>query len=156
MTADREEWSELPIAATTATRTRSGTSVIRRSIIVPSRAWVWATTNWSQPQTVAKSTAATASRFVVVEPNHSWWWPYKSQINRKEARIFSVCTAATDDSKQTKIWSSRSGMLLVLLKKKLFRRWNSILLEPGQPSAQLSKLIRLTACKKTKHAVSRR
>ena len=26
--------------------------------------------------------------------------------------------------------------------------------EPGQPSAQLSKLIRLTACKKAMHAIS--
>ena len=40
-------------------------------------------------------------------------------------------------------------------KKKLIRLWNSILPEPGQPSAQLFKLIRLTACKKTKHTVSR-
>ena len=40
---------------------------------------------------------------------------------------------------------------LVLLKKKLILLWNSILPEPGQPSAQLSKLIRLTACNKTKH-----
>ena len=40
-------------------------------------------------------------------------------------------------------------------KKKLIRIWNSILPEPGQPSAQLSKLIRLTTCKKTKHTVSR-
>ena len=35
------------------------------------------------------------------------------------------------------------------------RLWNSILPEPGQPSAQLSKLICLTACKKTKHTVIR-
>ena len=48
-----------------------------------------------------------------------------------------------------------SGMTLVLLKKKIIRLSNSILPEPGQPSAQLSKLIRLTACKKTKHTVSR-
>ena len=41
------------------------------------------------------------------------------------------------------------------LKKELIRLWNSILPEPGQPSAQLSKLIRMTACKKTKHTVSR-
>ena len=41
------------------------------------------------------------------------------------------------------------------LRKELIRLWNSILPEPGQPSAQLSKLIRLTACKKTKHTVSR-
>ena len=46
MSADREEWSALPIGATTATRTRSGTSVIRRSS-VPPRAWVGPTTNWS-------------------------------------------------------------------------------------------------------------
>ena len=46
-----------------------------------------------------------------------------------------------------------SGMLLVLLRKELIRLWNSILPEPGQPSAQLSKLIRLTTCKKTEHTV---
>ena len=46
-------------------------------------------------------------------------------------------------------------MLLVLLRKELICLWDSIFPEPGQPSAQLSKLIRLTACKKTKHAVSR-
>ena len=39
-----------------------------------------------------------------------------------------------------------SGMPLVLFKKELFRVWNSILPEPGQPSAQLSKLTSLTAC----------
>ena len=49
-----------------------------------------------------------------------------------------------------------SGMPLVLVKKKeLIRLWNSISPEPGQPSDQLSKLIRLTACKNTKHTVSR-
>ena len=41
------------------------------------------------------------------------------------------------------------------LRKRTHPSWNIILPEPGQPSAQLSKLIRLTACKKTKHAVSR-
>ena len=46
------------LGATTATRTKSGTSVIRRSS-VPPRAWVGPTTNWSQPETVAKSKAAT-------------------------------------------------------------------------------------------------
>ena len=46
------------------------------------------------------------------------------------------------------------GMPLVLLRKELIRLWNSILPELGQPGAQLSKLIRLTACKKTKHTVS--
>ena len=34
MTADREEWSEFPIGATTATHTKSGTSVIRKSSVV--------------------------------------------------------------------------------------------------------------------------
>ena len=49
-----------------------------------------------------------------------------------------------------------SGMPLVLLKKKeLIRLWNSILPEPGQPSAQLSKLIRPTECRKTQHSMSR-
>ena len=47
-----------------------------------------------------------------------------------------------------------SGMPLVLLEKEMIHLWNSILPEPGQPSAQLSKLIRLTTCKKTKHTVS--
>ena len=48
-----------------------------------------------------------------------------------------------------------SGMPLVLSEKELIRHWNSILPEPEQPSAQLSKLIRLTARKKTKLAVKR-
>ena len=43
----------------------------------------------------------------------------------------------------------------LVLKIELIRLWNSILPEPGQPSAQLSKLIRLTACKKAMHAISR-
>ena len=47
-----------------------------------------------------------------------------------------------------------SGMLLVL-KIELIRLWSSILPEPGQPSAQLSKLICLTSCKKAMHAASR-
>ena len=46
-----------------------------------------------------------------------------------------------------------SGMPLVQ-EKELVRLWNSMLPEPGQPSAELSKLIRLTACKKTKPTVS--
>ena len=48
-----------------------------------------------------------------------------------------------------------SGMPLVLLRKELIRVWNSMLAETWQPSSQLSKLIRLTACKKTKHTVRR-
>ena len=47
-----------------------------------------------------------------------------------------------------------SGMPLVL-KIELIRLWNSILPEPEQPSAKLSKLIRLTVCKKAMHATSR-
>ena len=79
------------IGATTTTCTRSGTSVIRRSS-VPSRAWVGTTTNWWQPETVAKSKASTQWRYVVVEPNHSWWLPFKSPTNTKETRVSSVCT----------------------------------------------------------------
>ena len=48
-----------------------------------------------------------------------------------------------------------SGMPLALFIKELIHLWNSILPEPGQPSAKLSKLIHLTACKKPKHTVSR-
>ena len=40
-------------------------------------------------------------------------------------------------------------------KKELIRLWNSILPEQGQPSAQLSKLIRPTECRKTQHSMSR-
>ena len=46
-----------------------------------------------------------------------------------------------------------SAMPFVLLKKKLIRLWNSILPEPGQPSAQLSKLICPTECRKTQHSM---
>ena len=102
MTADREGWSELSIGATTATRTKSGTPVIRRSSVQP-RAWVVPTTNWSQPETVAKSEATTPWLFVVVEPNHSWWWPLKSPTNRKEARTSSASTEAIAASKKSKI-----------------------------------------------------
>ena len=42
-----------------------------------------------------------------------------------------------------------SGMPLVLFfLKELIRLWNSILPEPGQPSAQLPKLIHPTECRK--------
>ena len=41
------------------------------------------------------------------------------------------------------------------LRKRTHPPLNSKLTEPGQPSAYLSKLIRPTACKKTKHTVSR-
>ena len=44
---------------------------------------------------------------------------------------------------------------VVSLKKELIHLWNSLLPEPEQPSAQLPKLIHLTACKKTMHAISR-
>ena len=73
--------------------TRSGTSVIRRSSVPPC-AWVGPTTNRSQPNTVAKSEAAPPWRFVVAEPNHSWWWLFKSPTNRKEACKSSVCTVS--------------------------------------------------------------
>ena len=104
MTADKEEWSELPIGATTGTR--SGTSVISRPS-VPPLAWVGPTTNWSHPETIAKSKAAILWQFVVVEPR---WWPFKSPINRKEAQTSSACTAAIDPSKQLKFRSFRSRL----------------------------------------------
>ena len=40
-------------------------------------------------------------------------------------------------------------------KEKLIRLWNSILPEPEQPGAQLSKHIRPTECRKTHHSMSR-
>ena len=46
-----------------------------------------------------------------------------------------------------------TGMPLVL-NMELIHLWNSILPEPGQPSAQLSKFIRFTACKQAMHATS--
>ena len=69
MTSDWEEWSELPMGATTATCTRSGTSVSMRSS-VQQHAWVVPTTNWLQPDTVAKLKVAALWLFVVVEHNH--------------------------------------------------------------------------------------
>ena len=44
---------------------------------------------------------------------------------------------------------------LPMAKTKLIRLWNSILPEPGQPSAQLSKLIRPNEYRKTQHSMSR-
>ena len=61
-------------------------------------------------------------------------------------KIGLMTVAVTDDL--------LSGMQLVL-KIELIRLWNSILPEPGQPSAQLSKLIRFSACKKVMHVISR-
>ena len=43
----------------------------------------------------------------------------------------------------------------LVLKKELIRLVNSILPEPRQPSAKMSKLIRLTACMKAMHTISR-
>ena len=64
MIADKEEWSELPMGVTTATCTRSGTSVIRRSSVQPC-AWVGATNNWPQPYAFVNSKAGTPRLFVV-------------------------------------------------------------------------------------------
>ena len=47
-----------------------------------------------------------------------------------------------------------SGMPFVL-KIELIHLWNSILPEPRQPSVKLSKHMRLTACKKAVHTLSR-
>ena len=44
--------------------------------------------------------------------------------------------------------------MLLVLKIELIHLWKMILPEPGQPSAQLSELICLTACKKAMHAIS--
>ena len=118
MTAERHEWSELPMGATTATRIRSGTSVIRRSSIPP-RAWVGPTTNWSQSDTVAKSKAATTWLLVVVEPNHSWWWPFRSPTNRNEARTSSACTAALDVSSM--LWRESFNYILVKILGAMFK-----------------------------------
>ena len=61
-----------------------------------------------------------------------------------------------------KIWRTTVAVIHGLLSRmplvleiELIHLWNSILPEPGQPSAQLFKLIRLIACKKTKHKISR-
>ena len=63
------------MSARTASWTRSGTSVINRSSVTP-HAWVVPTTNWLQPETV-ESKALTSRWFVVLEPNYSWWKPFK-------------------------------------------------------------------------------
>ena len=71
------------------------------------------TTNWSQPElpdTVAKSKDAIPRRFVVVEPIHFWWWPFKSPTNRKDTHTSFACTAATDASQKWKILSSSSWL----------------------------------------------
>ena len=48
-----------------------------------------------------------------------------------------------------------SGMLLVLLEKELIHLFNGILPEPGQPSAQLSKLIHTSHCMQEDQAFSK-
>ena len=50
MAIESYEWSDLPSGAATATRTISGTSVIRR-LRVPPRAWVGPITSWTEPDT---------------------------------------------------------------------------------------------------------
>ena len=67
----------------------------------------------------------------------------RREVSHRKIRLTTV--AVTQDL--------LSGMPLVL-KIELIRLWNSILPEQGQPSAQLSKLIRLTARKKAMHAIS--
>ena len=107
MIADREDWSE----CYNSNRARSGTSVIRRPRVAPP-AWVGLTTNWSPPDRVSKSNAATPWRFVVVEQNHSWWCPFKLHTNMKEARTFSAFTAA----------EAINGQLLIIVYSKKFSR----------------------------------
>ena len=100
MTVDRKKWSELPMDATTVTRTIGQEYQSSGQVFHNVYGLGWQ----------AKSKAATPWRFVAVEPNHSWWWPFKSPTNRKEARSSSACTAAIDVCKQSIIQSSRSGM----------------------------------------------
>ena len=98
MTADRDKRSELTMGAATATvlgqeHQSSGGQVFHHVHWLDRQ-----TCNWSQPDTVAKSKAVAPWRFVIGDPYHSWWWPFKSPANRKE-----VC-------RQSKIRSSRSGL----------------------------------------------
>ena len=104
MTTDREEWSELPIIATSATRIRSGTSAIRRIRVPPTK-------NRSQPETAA---------------THLW---RRWGAALKEA-VGSLRKRTHPPLEQYTTWTRTT-------------------------TAKLSKLIRLTACKKTKHTVSR-
>ena len=53
------------------------------------------------------------------------------------------------------VTQDRLSGLPFVLKIELIRFWNCISPVPGQPSDQLSELIRLTACKKAMHAISR-
>ena len=46
---EREEWYKLPMDATSATRTWSGTSVIRRSSVPPPGVWPCQTHGWRDP-----------------------------------------------------------------------------------------------------------
>ena len=108
MTADREEWSELPIGATTATHTRSGTSVIRRSS-VPPRAWVGPTTNWSQPDSCEVKGCITMT-ICGCRTQPLLMMAIESLTSRKEASTSSACTAAIYVSRQSKIRLSRSGL----------------------------------------------
>ena len=105
MAADREEWSELPMHP----YTRLGTSVIRRSS-VPPRAWVGPITNWSQPDTVAKSKAAIPWRLVELYNPTTPDDGHSNHRHMKDARTFSASTAAIDVSKQLKMLSSWSGL----------------------------------------------
>ena len=90
-----DEWSELPCGTTTFSSNRSWTSVIRRSR-VPPHAWVGSITSWSQPDAVVKSRVITLSRLLVLEPNHSWWWPFMSPINKNVACTSSDSMEASD------------------------------------------------------------
>ena len=111
ITADREEWPELPIGATT-THNRSGTSVIRRARCSTAR--MGRADNLITTRHSCEVKGCSTWRFVVVEPNYSWWWPFKSPTNRNEARTSSACKAATDVGKQSKIQSSRSRLFKVI------------------------------------------
>ena len=74
MTADIEDCSELPMGATPATRTRSGTCHQEASV---------ATIHGREVKGCNTKTV------LVVEPNHSWSWPFKSPTNRKQVWHYS-------------------------------------------------------------------
>ena len=114
ITAERDEWFELPNGAITETRTRSSTTVIRRSR-VPAGTTTYI--GWVNNQLIiigliygVKSCNTMTIRSRHIEPSYSGWWPFRSPTNMKEARTSSVCTVAIAVNKQSSIQSTRLGL----------------------------------------------
>ena len=59
------------------------------------------TTNYLQPDRVAKWKATKPWWFVIVEHNLLWWWSSRSPTNKKDAWTSSAYTADTDVIKQS-------------------------------------------------------